>query len=321
MEVLRTPDSRFEALPDFSFAPNYLEVSDSEGGQLRMHFVDEGPRNAAPVLMLHGNPDWSYAFRSLISAVSEAGYRTIAPDMLGFGRSDKLVDRRAHSIDGHIEWLREFVAALDLHDITLVCQDWGGTIGLGVVAQEMDRFSRVIAANTILHTAEANLAGRLPSVFTVHATSETEVSIGTAMLDWIARSQRMPGLKASDSVLGMHANVAPDVAAAYDAPFPDESHLVAMRQFAMLIPLRPDDEGALRNRATWQALAGFEKPFVTLYGDSDPCTGGWDAIFQERVPGARGQPHTTLAGAGHFLAEDQPKEFAEFVLRFITETT
>lgn len=317
MNVLRTPDSCFAALSDYPFEPHYRDVSDPEGGSLRMHFVDEGPRDAPPVLMLHGNPEWSYSFRHLISAVSGTGYRAIAPDMLGFGRSDKPASRHVHSIGQHIEWLREFVVGLELEEITLVCQDWGGTMGLGVVAAEMDRFARVVATNTILHTAEASLAGRLPSEFAVYATSETEVSIGTGMLEWIAHSQRSADLKAGNAILGMHPNISPEVAAAYDAPFPDEDHLVAMRQFAMLVPLRPEDEGAIRNRATWQALAEFERPFVTLYGDADPCTGGWDAIFQERVPGAKGQPHTTLAGASHFLGEDRPKEFVEFVLRFM----
>ena len=320
MDVLRTPEDRFKGLSGYPFAPNYVEVSDPEGGTLRMHYVDAGPSDAPPVLMLHGNPDWSYSFRELISACSAAGFRAVAPDMLGFGRSDKLVDRRAHSIERHIGWLHEFVLALDLEDVTLVCQDWGGTMGLGVVALEEARFVRIVASNTILHTAESELAGRLPPSFSVHALNDREVCIGEGMLDWIARSQRMPGITASDSVLGMHANVSPEVAAAYDAPFPDETHMVALRQFAMLIPLRPADEGAVRNRQTWKALSTFRRPFLTLYGDSDPCTGGWDAIFQERVPGASGQSHVTFAGAGHFLGEDRPKEFAEAVLGFMRST-
>jgi len=303
MEVLRTPDERFEGLPGYCFEPHYAQVSDPDGGTLRMHYVDEGPRDAPPVLMLHGNPDWSFAFRELISACSAAGHRAIAPDLLGFGRSDKLVDRRAHSIERHIGWLREFVLGLDLADITLVCQDWGGTIGLGVVAREPDRFAKILASNAILHTAEPALAGRLPPSFSVHALNDHEMCIGDEMLAWLAQSQRLP--------------MPAEIAAAYDAPFPDEDHMVAVRQFAMLIPLRPADEGATRNRETWEALSNFRKPFLTVYGDSDPCTGGWDAIFQERVPGAKHQPHVTLAGAGHFLGEDRPKEFAELTLAFI----
>jgi haloalkane dehalogenase len=320
MEILRTPDERFDRLPGYPFAPCYEEVSDPDGGTLRMHYVDEGPRDAPPILMLHGNPDWSYSFRELISAFSAAGFRAIAPDMLGFGRSDKLVDRRAHSIERHIGWLREFVSKQGLEDITLVCQDWGGTMGLGVVAAEESRFSRVVACNTILHTAEANLAGRLPPSYSVHALNDHEVCIGDRMLAWLARSQRMPGIKASDSVRGYLGDVSPEIAAGYDAPFPDEDHMVALRQFPMLIPLRPKDEGAVQNLKTWGALSTFQKPFLTVYGDSDPCTGGWDAIFQERVPGAKGQPHITFEGARHFLGEDRPKQLIAVTLEFIRQT-
>jgi haloalkane dehalogenase len=320
MDILRTPDHRFQNLPGFPFEPNYAEVTDPEGGRLRMHYVDEGPRDGPTILLLHGNPDWSYSFRTLISAFSAAGFRAIAPDMLGFGRSDKLVDRRAHSIHRHIEWLREFVVGLDLNEITLVCQDWGGTMGLGLVASEEARFSRVVACNIVLHTAEAELAGRLPPTYSVHALNEDEVCVGKDMLAWLARSQRMPGIKASDTVLGYLGDVSADVGLAYDAPFPDEEHMVALRQFAMLIPLRPEDEGAILNLETWKALSDFKKPFLTIYGDSDPCTGGWDALFQERVPGAKGQPHLTLEGAKHFLGEDRPNEVIKATLDFIRST-
>jgi haloalkane dehalogenase len=319
MEVLRTPDERFEGLPGYAFEPHYAHVSDPEGGTLRMHYVDEGPPDAPPVLMLHGNPDWSFAFRKLITACSAAGHRAIAPDMLGFGRSDKLVDRHAHSIERHISWLREFVLGLDLRDISLVCQDWGGTMGLGVVAAEPARFARVLAANTILHTAEPELGGRLAPGFSVHALNDREMCVGVDMLAWLAQSQRVPGIRASSLVQGMHTAMPNDIAAAYDAPFPAESHMAAVRQFAMLIPLHPADEGAARNRKTWQALSKFRKPFLTVFGDSDPCTGGWDAIFQERIPGANHQPHATLPGAGHFLGEDRPNEFADLTLAFIGE--
>jgi haloalkane dehalogenase len=317
VDVLRTPDERFAGLPDYRFQPHYAEVSDPDGGTLRMHYVDEGPRDAPPILMLHGNPDWSFSFRYLVAACSAAGHRVIAPDMLGFGRSDKPVDPRAHSIERHIDWLREFVVDLDLTGITLVCQDWGGTMGLGVVAAEPHRFARILAANTILHTAEPALAGRLPPGFSVHALDEHQVCIGQDMLTWLAQSQRAPGIQAGALVRGMHPDMPAEIAAAYDAPFPDDDHLVAVRQFAMLIPLQPADEGAVRNRATWEALAKFQEPFLTVYGDSDPCTGGWDAIFQERVPGAKHQAHVTLAGASHFLGEDRPKEFAKAVLDFV----
>jgi haloalkane dehalogenase len=320
MDVLRTPDERFRGLPGYPFEPHYVDVVGPADTTLRMHHVDEGPRDARPILMFHGNPDWSYSFRELITRFASEGFRAIAPDMIGFGRSDKPADRRVHSIERHIAWLRQFVQTLDLRDVTLLCQDWGGTMGPGVVALEPERFARIVVSNGIMHTAEPELAGRLPRGFSVHALNDEEMCVGVDMLAWLARSQRMPGLKASDSVLGMHANVSTDVARGYDAPFPDEAHMVAVRQFATLIPLRPADEGAVLNRATWQALSAFEKPVLTVYGDSDPCTGGWDAIYQERIPGANGQRHVTLEGAGHFLGEDRPKEFAEIVLDFVRRT-
>ena len=320
MNVLRTPDDRFEGLIGYPFEPHYTEVSDPDGGTLRMHYVDEGPRNGPPILMFHGNPDWSYSFRELISRFAREGFRAVAPDMIGFGRSDKPTERREHSIERHIGWLRELVQSLDLHDITLVCQDWGGTMGPGVVALEEDRFARVLVSNGIMHTAESELAGRLPRGYSVHALNDEEVCIGVDMLNWLARSQRRKGLRASQSPRGLCVEpVSKEVEVGYDAPFPDENHMVAMRQFAMLIPLRPTDEGAVRNAETWKALSSFHKPFLTVYGDSDPCTGGWDAIYQERIPGAKGQRHVRLEGAGHFLGEDRPKEFAERALAFIRE--
>ena len=318
MKVLRTPDDRFEGLVGYPFEPRYAEVSDPDGGTLRMHYVDEGPRDGRPILMFHGNPDWSYSFRELISRFAAKGFRSVAPDMIGFGRSDKPVERREHSIERHIGWLRELVQILDLQDITLVCQDWGGTMGPGVVALEEARFARVLVANGIMHTAEPELAGRFPRGYSVHALGDEEMCIGADMLAWLARSQRMNGLTASQSALGLCVEPVPDeVAVGYDAPFPDEDHMVALRQFAMLIPLRLADEGAVRNRETWKVLSSFDKPFLTVYGDSDPCTGGWDAIYQERIPGAQGQRHITLEGAGHFLGEDRPKQFAELALDFI----
>ncbi|HPG27029.1 MAG TPA: haloalkane dehalogenase [Myxococcota bacterium] len=321
MQVLRTPDDRFADLAGYPFPPRYATVSDPDGGTVRMHYVDEGPRDGPPVLMCHGNPDWSYSFRGLIRHFAEAGYRAIAPDMLGFGRSDKPVDPRAHSIERHVDWLRELVVGLDLRDATLVCQDWGSTMGCGVVALEPDRFARILVANGILHTAESELAGRFPPGYSVHALNDREVCVGAEMLAWLARSQRMPGLKASQSVSGLcREKAAPEVHAGYDAPFPDEEHMVAVRQFAMLIPLRPGDEGAVLNRRTWQVLGAFERPLLTVYGDSDPCTGGWGEIFQERVPGAKGQPHVVLEGAGHFLGEDRPDDFARYALEFVQST-
>jgi haloalkane dehalogenase len=302
--VLRTPDERFARLPDFPFAPRYVEVPGPEGG-LRMHFVDEGPRGAPVVLLLHGEPTWSFLYRKMIPRLAAAGLRAVAPDHVGFGRSDKLAERTAYTFERHVEWLGALLAALDLRDVTLVGQDWGGPIGLAALASAPERFARVVAANTILPTADPEL------------TQGVLEWRSDALLDWIVGSQRMPRFSAGAIVAGVcRRPVAPEVVAGYDAPFPDERHAAAARHFPVLIPITPGDPGAARNRATWRVLEGWEKPFLTAFSDGDPATRGWETIFQRRVPGARGRPHATIANAGHFLQEDAGEELAEVVIRF-----
>lgn len=306
MEILRTPDARFDGLPDYPFAPHYVEVPGPEGTILRMHAVDEGLRDAPVVLMLHGEPTWSFLYRKMIPILVDAGLRAVAPDHVGFGRSDKLADRTAYSYASHVEWTLALVAALDLRGVTLVCQDWGGPIGLSTLAAEPERFARVVAANTILPTVDPELTQGI-----LEWRSD-------ALLDWILASQRMPHFSAGAIIAGVCKRpVAPEVVAGYDAPFPDERHLAAARHFPALIPITPGDPGAARNRATWRVLERFERPFLTAFSDGDPATRGWETIFQRRVPGARGQPHTTIANAGHFLQEDAGEELARVVIDFI----
>jgi haloalkane dehalogenase len=306
LEVLRTPDARFEKLPDYPFAPHYVEVPGPEGTRLRMHAVDEGPRDAPVVLMLHGEPTWSFLYRKMIPVIVAAGLRAVAPDHVGCGRSDKLADRTAYSYASHVEWTLELVTALDLRDVTLVCQDWGGPIGLSTLAAEPERFARVVAANTILPTVDPELTQGILEWRT------------DALLDWILASQRMPHFSAGAIVAGVcQRPLSPEVVAGYDAPFPDERHLAAARHLPALIPITPGDPGAERNRATWRVLERFERPFLTAYRDGDPATRGWETIFQRRVPGARGQPHTTILGAGHFLQEDAGEELAKLVVEFV----
>jgi haloalkane dehalogenase len=311
VEIARTPDERFAGLPDYPFEPRYADVGDG----LRMHYVDAGPPNAAPVLLLHGQPTWSFLYRHVIAALTSAGHRAVAPDLIGFGRSDKPVDRTAYSQVEHIGWLRALVVALDLRDVTLVCQDWGGPIGLGVLAREPDRFARVLATNTILHTADASLAGRTD--WALHGVEgESRVVIEETLLDYILMTQRYP-LVAS-AILGATTQHLSDAELmAYDAPFPDETYMAGVRQMPLLIPLTRNDPGAATNRDTLQALQGWTKPFCTAYGDSDPATAGWDHVFQEAVPGARGQRNVTIAGAGHFIQEDKPRELAAVIDAFI----
>lgn len=315
MEFLRTPDERFGDLPGYDFDPHYCEVAGPADTRLRMHYVDEGASDAPPVLMVHGEPTWSYLYRKLIASVSGSGLRAVAPDHIGFGRSDKLVEKTAYSFEGHIDWLHSLVRHLDLKDITLVVQDWGGPIGLGVLAREPERFSRIVVANTILHTAEAELEGRL--TWSNHGVGEADVRISEGLLNWIAFSQRSPKLDASMPVRASTLKPLSDAElSAYDAPFPDERYKAGMRQFPILIPITRNGPGAAINRATWRALSRFDGPLLTAFSDGDPGTGGWDAIFRERVPGARGQRHRTLTGAGHFLQEDAGEELAEIVIEF-----
>jgi len=318
--VVRTDDARFENLPGYPFAPNYAELKNPYGEPaLRMHYVDEGPRDAPVVLMVHGEPAWSYLYRKMIPIFAEAGFRAIAVDQIGFGRSDKLTRAPHYTFENHIEWLRQLVVQLDLRDITIICQDWGGPISLGVLAREPERFSRVVAGNTMLHTAEAELEGRL--AWDNHSSGDANSTVSTSLLDWMHYSHRAPDFEASNAVRGtVMRGMSEDVVAAYDAPFPTEWHKAGMRHFPLLIPVTKTDVGSAINHATWKALSTFEGPFLTRFSDSDPGTGGWDAIFRERVPGAKGQPHRTLERAGHFWQEDCGDEVAAEVVDWIRAT-
>ncbi|HEX2912085.1 MAG TPA: haloalkane dehalogenase [Chloroflexia bacterium] len=296
MSVLRTPDERFASLPDFPFTPHYEEV---EG--LRMHYIDEGPSDAKPVLMLHGEPSWSYLYRKMIPVITAAGYRSIAPDLIGFGRSDKLSEREDYTYQRHVDWITAFVKALDLRFVTLVCQDWGGLIGLRVAAENEERFDRIVTCNTFLPTGD-----QPPS---------------QAFLTWQRYSQKHPEMKVSHVVkTGCVTELSPETLAAYDAPFPDETYKAGARQFPLLVPTSPDDPASPANRRAWEVYTRWEKPFLTAFSDSDPITRGGDRFFQRVVPGTKGQPHTTITGAGHFLQEDKGPELAQVIVDFLKAT-
>jgi len=268
------------------------------------------------VLMVHGEPAWSYVYRKMIPIFAAAGLRAIAVDHIGFGRSDKLTKPSHYSFEHHIEWLRALVVGLDLQDITVVCQDWGGPIGMAVVSRETARFRRVVAGNTMLHTAEPDLAGKI--LWANHASGEENATVGTLLLDWMHRSHRAPDFEASAAFASTGARpIAPDVIAAYDAPFPSEWHKAGMRQFPLLIPVTQSDPGAVQNRETWKALERWDGAFLTLFGDSDPATRGWAEIFQSRIPAAKGQPHRSLERAGHFWQEDCGDEAAPLIVDWI----
>ena len=300
MTVLRTPDERFTDLPDFAFEPRYVDL-EYAGMAVRMHYVDEGSRDAEPVLMLHGEPSWSFLYRTMIPVFVAAGYRAVAPDLIGFGRSDKPVDRDSYTYQHHVDVMRAFLESLNLNGINLVCQDWGGLIGLRLLAENGDRFSRAVTANTGLPT------GDQPA--------------GDAFLKWQRYSQEAGEFPIGGVIeRGCVRPVSAVVVAGYDAPFPDESYKAGARAFPMLVPIRPDDPAAEANRAAWASLMQWDKPFLTAFSDSDPITRGAEKYFHKAIPGARDQAHTTIENAGHFLQEDAGPELARVIVQFMRTT-
>jgi haloalkane dehalogenase len=298
MEILRTPDDRFTDLPDFPFAPHYAEVPDGEGGSLRLHYLDEGDPGAPVVLLLHGEPSWSFLYRHMIPVLVDAGLRCVAPDLVGFGRSDKPAARSDYTYARHVAWMQAFLDATTLSAITLVAQDWGGLIGLRLVGADPDRFARVVAANTFLPTGDS--------------------SPGAAFLRWQEFSQSVPTFPVGAIVnAGCTTDLAPAVVAAYDAPFPDEAMTAGARQFPMLVPTSPDDPAAADNRAAWAVLDRFDRPVLCAFSDEDPITRGADRVLRDRIPGCAGQPHTTIRGGGHFLQEDRGPELAAVVADWV----
>lgn len=294
MDVLRTSDERFADLPDFPFLPHYVDV-----GGLRMHYLDEGPADGPVVLLLHGEPSWSYLYRWMIPVLVDAGLRAVAIDLVGFGRSDKPTRREDYTYQSHVDWTWAAVEAIGLTDITLVCQDWGGLIGLRLVGEHPDRFARVVAANTFLPTGDQHP--------------------GDAFLAWQRFSQETPDFPVGRIIDGGCVSTLPtEVVAAYDAPFPDDSFKAGARQFPTLVPTSPDDPAAPANRAAWEVLRQFDKPFLCAFSDSDPITRGADATLRKLIPGAQRQPEITIAGGGHFLQEDKGRELAAVVVDFVT---
>ena len=302
MEVLRTPDQRFDDLPGYAFAPHYAEIPDQDDGVLRVHYLEEGSPTAECVLLMHGEPSWSYLYRHMIPVLVGAGLRVVAPDLVGFGRSDKPTPRTEYSYARHVEWMRSLLFdVLDLDGVTLVGQDWGGLIGLRLVAEHPERFARVVTANTSLPTGSGE-----PSA---------------AFLSWLKFSQEVDAFPAGNIVnAGCVTDLAPEIIAAYDAPFPDQSFTEGARQFPTLVPITPDDPASAANRAAWEVLAQWAKPFLTAFSDGDPITAGSDRLLQERIPGSRDQPHVTVAGGGHFLQEDKGPELARVVAAFVAAT-
>jgi haloalkane dehalogenase len=296
MRVLRTPEERFANLADYPFAPHYLTVTDADGTDLRVHYLDEGHPDAPVVLLMHGEPSWSYLYRKFVPGLIARGYRVIAPDLIGFGKSDKPAERTDYSYERHVAWMSDWLTALDLTDVTLFCQDWGGLIGLRLVAAFPDRFARLVIANTGLPVGTGSAAG---------------------FDAWLAFSQNVPSFPVGSIVNGgTTRELSAAEIAAYDAPFPDESYKEGARQFPTLVPITPDHASVAENRAAWAVLERFERPVLTAFADNDAVTRGGEKVFIERIPGARDQLHVIVKDAGHFLQEDKPEALCALIDSF-----
>jgi haloalkane dehalogenase len=293
MKALRTPDARFENLPDYDFEPHYMDVD-----ALRMHYVDEGPRDGPVVLLLHGEPSWSYLYRHMIPPLRDAGFRVIAPDLIGFGKSDKPVEKSDYSYAGHVAWMKSFIEALELQEITLFCQDWGSLIGLRVAAENEQRFARIALGNGGMPTGDQEM----PKAFKAwqkFARFSPWFPIGKLI-------QKATTTELSDAIV-----------AAYDAPFPSAKYKAAARAFPLLVPTTPDDPASEATRAAWKVFRQWTKPFLTTFSNRDPITRGGEKVWQETVPGARGLDHVRILNGGHFLQEDKGPELAEVLIRFV----
>jgi haloalkane dehalogenase len=297
MTALRTPDERFTNLPGYDFDAHYVDIDG-----LRMHYVDEGPADAAPVLLLHGEPSWSYLYRKMIPPLAAAGHRVIAPDLIGFGKSDKPAEQTDYSYAGHVAWLRQFIETLDLRNVTLFGQDWGSLIGLRVAAEDESRFARIAIGNGALPTGD-------------HAASD-------AFMQWREFARTSPKFDIGRVLQNATvSDLSDDIVAAYDAPFPDDSYKAGARAFPMLVPISPEDPASEANRQAWAVLMNWHKPFLTTFSDKDPIMTGGEKVFKKLVPGAAGQDHVIIKDGGHFLQEDKGEEIAAVLIGFIARDT
>ena len=295
MKSLRTPDSRFENLPGYEFEPNYIDVDG-----LRMHYVDEGPKDGAIVLLLHGEPSWSYLYRHMIPPLRDAGFRVVAPDLIGFGRSDKPAQKSDYTYASHVAWMKQFIEALDLSDITLFCQDWGSLIGLRDAAENEHRFARIALGNGGLPTGDQ----KLPTAFKI----------------WQAFARFSPWFPIGKIIQkGTISELSDAEVAAYDAPFPAAKFKAGARAFPLLVPSTPNNPATVANRAAWDVFKNWQKPFLTTFSNRDPITRGGQKVWQEIVPGARKLEHVKIRNAGHFLQEDKGPELAEVLIWFIRD--
>ncbi len=327
MEIIRTPEERFENLKDYDFESHYAEIDSGDGTPLRVHYLDEG--TGETILCLHGQPSWSYLYRKMIPVLVAAGYRVIAPDLVGFGKSDKLVNRSDYSYANHVMWVKNLIDILDLHSITLMCQDWGSLIGLRVVAEDSNRFARVIQSNAGLPDGKgipSEMAPRLRklladtpalSIQEVYEKLSAPPGDRPGFMYWIRHCDEYIDFHPAD-VMKVFLNHCDDEEyRAWSAPFPSDTYMAGARQFPSLVPIIPDDPAIPANREAWRVLETFEKPFITVFADSDPVTQGAEKRFIKTVPGANNQAHTIIKGAKHFLQDDVPEELSRIIIDFI----
>jgi haloalkane dehalogenase len=304
VKVLRTPENRFVGLEAWPYEPRYVDVDEG----LRMHYVDEGPRSAMPVLLAHGEPTWGYLYRKMIPGLVAGGRRVVVPDLIGFGRSDKPAERADYTYVRHVQWTGALLEALELRDVVLFGQDWGGLIFLVHVGRQPERFAGVVAANTALPRHPDIRPGDIPP------------QAVAPFLSWLQWSQECEELRPSEVVGGnsplnqTHHELSEEERAAYDAPFPDESYSAGPRQFPLLVPLDDADPPASMLRAAWAGLENYDRPFVTAFADHEDVTRFFEPLFQARVPGAQGRMHVTIPNAGHFLQEHAPDELVKIIL-------
>jgi haloalkane dehalogenase len=296
MKMLRTPDERFSNLPGFPYPPHYLTIRDEDGTELRVAYIDEGPRDADPILLMHGNPTWSYLYRKMIPGLLKTGRRVIAIDLPGTGRSDKPAERSDYTLARHYDWASKWFTTLNLNNVTLFCQDWGGTIGLFLVSKYPDRFARVVASNTGMPTGEGE-------------SDFMKMWVGMMA---VATEFPWPMLET-----GMVTKLSQEELAAYRAPYPTSAYEYCLITWPSLITVQPDNPGLPLNLAAWESLQKFDKPFLTLFGELDPVGRGWEKRAQEKIPGAKGQDHQIIANAHHFIQEDAADELVARIARFL----
>ena len=290
---MSTPDERFENLPDFSFEPHYVEVDG-----IKIHYLDEGSKDAEVILLMHGEPSWCFLYRHMIPILLKGGYRIIAPDLVGFGRSDKPTEQKDHTYRKHVYWMTKVILSLDLKNITLFCQDWGSLIGLRLAIENQDRFIRIVLSN-----------GGLPS---------GKGQMNEAFKNWREFSRNSPSFDIKTILQSATVTkLSKEILEGYDAPFPDDTYKAGARILPSLVPISTDDPEHDINEDALKQFRRWEKPFLTAFSDSDPISKGTDGFWQENIPGAQGQKHTTIKNAGHFVQEEKGPELAEVIIEFI----